>query len=376
MWKRTLGTLLVATSVVAAPSCSCSDGETSTGSAGGDSVGPGSGSTNAGGQGGADSGNGQGGDVLVGPGNGGSNAEGNGGAGGACAEINLTFEPVIPSVLLLVDQSGSMDEGFGDGESRWEALYRTLMDEDDGVVTELQGSVRFGLALYTDGDSCPNIIDVPLSLDNRDAIDAVYEPEGPEGNTPTGDSIDAVRPGVVSFAEPGPKFIVLCTDGEPDTCEDGDADGRPESLAAAQATFAAGIGLYVISVGNGVGEDHLQQMANAGVGLPLDGPQDAPFWQALDAQGLADAFDTIINGVRSCVLTVDGEIDPEKACEGEVRIDGVPIPCDDPDGWRLNSPSEIELQGAACDAIQEGEHEIDATFPCDAAETGSGGIPG
>ena len=77
--------------------------------------------------------------------------------------------------------------------------------------------------------------------------------------------------------------------------------------------------------------------------------------------------------MRSCVLTVDGASDPEKACDGEVRVDGEVIPCDDPDGWKLNSPTEIELQGAACDLIQDGEHTVEATFPCDAAETSSGG---
>lgn len=373
MWKRTLTLVLAATCVAAAPSCSCSDDETSTGSAGGNPAGTGSGAGSPTGQG---AGDGTGGDDTLVGGVGGntSGSAGGTGEGGSCADITIEFEPVIPTVLLLIDQSGSMSEDFGN-DSRWDALYDTLMDTNGGVVTTLQGNVRFGLALYTGGNSCPTIRDVPLALDNRDAIDAVYAPEGPDGDTPTGDSIQAVLPGVVAFAEPGPKYIVLCTDGEPDTCEDGDADGRPESLAAAQATFAAGIGMFVISVGSDVGEDHLQDMANAGAGLPVGGAENAQFWQALDAAGLADAFDTIINGVRSCILTVNGEIDPAKACEGVVTIDGVEIPCNDPNGWVLNSPTEIELQGEACETIQNGDHVVEATFPCDAAETSGSGNP-
>ncbi len=376
MMKRTLGLVLAATTVLATPSCSCSDdGETTRGSGGDASAGSTSGAAEGGGapsagEGGAEAGQGG---VLVGSGVTSSGDSGSGGGeGGACANIEITFEPVVPTVLLLIDQSGSMDENFGNG-TRWEVLYDTLMDENDGIVAELQDSVRFGLALYTGGNSCPGIIEVPIALNNRDAIDAVYEPEGPENDTPTGDAIVAVLPTVVSFPEEGPKYIVLATDGEPDTCEDGDADGRPESLMAAENAFAGGVGLFVISVGGDIGDDHLQDVANAGAGLPVGGPDEAPFWKALDAEGLAAAFDTIIDGVRSCVLTVDGEIDPEKACDGEVRVDGVVIPCDDPDGWILNNPTEIELQGAACEAIQSGDHSVEATFPCDAAETTSGG---
>jgi hypothetical protein len=380
MRKRTLGFLLVAAAATtaAAPSCSCDDsGETGDsgldGATNGTQTGPGQNGT---GQGGA----GQGGDsttpTVTVNGSGGDES-GQGGEGGACADITINFAPIIPSVMLLIDQSGSMTENFG-GDDRWDVLYETLMDPTDGVVTSLQSQVRFGLALYTGGNNCPGIIDVPIAIDNRDAIDAVYAEEEPEGDTPTGDSIDAVLPGIAAFAEEGPKFIVLCTDGEPDTCEDGDDQegGREEAIAAAQAAFGMDIGTYVISVGNDVGEDHLQDLANAGVGLPIDGAENAPFWQALDAQGLAEAFDTIINGVRSCVLTVDGEINPEKACDGSVRIDGEEIPCEDPNGWTLLSPTEIELQGDACDLIQSGEHTVDATFPCEAAETSStSGVP-
>ena len=45
-------------------------------------------------------------------------------------------------------------------------------------------------------------------------------------------------------------------------------------------------------------------------------------------------------------------------------IDGMPIPCNDPNGWQANSPTEIELLGDACDAIQEGSHTVSGDFPC------------
>jgi hypothetical protein len=294
---------------------------------------------------------------------------GDGGAGGGCADVTLTLEPTIPTVVLLIDQSGSMTAPFGAG-TRWDVLYATLMDPATGIVPQLQTQVRFGLALYTGvGDAtCPNTTEVGVALGNYAAMDAVYQPAVPIAETPTGDSITKILPILSAVTEEGPKVIVLATDGEPDTCEvPNPQNGQAEAIAAAQAAFAMGVSTYIIAVGDQVSEQHQQDMANAGTGLPLDGSMgDAPYFPAGNQQALVDAFETIINGVRSCVLELNGQVDPTKASEGEVTIDGVPVPFGDPDGWQLNSPTEIELLGAACEEIQMGEHVVSAKFPCGA----------
>ena len=295
-----------------------------------------------------------------------------GGSGGnnGCADVNITFEPQIPTVVLLIDQSGSMTEQFGGG-NRWDVLYDTLMDPNNGIVKQLENQVRFGLALYTGdgGGNCPQLSNVTIALRNHAAIDAVYGPAGPLGDTPTGDSIDGVLPGLLAVNEPGAKVIVLATDGEPDTCEQPNPqNGQAEAIAAAQAAFAADVSLYIIAVGADVSESHQQDMANAGLGLPLDGSQgDAPYYPANDQSALQDAFEEIINGVRSCILTINGSIDPAKADQGTITLDGVELLFNDPNGWQLNTPTEIELLGAACDAIQEGDHSVVGSFPCGAA---------
>ena len=66
----------------------------------------------------------------------------------SCADVTVTFEKQIPTVVLLIDQSGSMTESFGNG-TRWNVLYDTLMDPGTGLVKALETDVRFGLALYT-----------------------------------------------------------------------------------------------------------------------------------------------------------------------------------------------------------------------------------
>jgi len=300
--------------------------------------------------------------------------DGDGGGGGeapGCADIDIAFSPVVPTVVLLIDQSGSMTASYPGG-NRWDVLYGALMDPQDGVVKRLEAQVRFGLALYTsqngfDGGTCPTLTEVSIAVDNHAAIDAVYGSSNPEDETPTGESIDAVATQLAAFEEAGPKIIILATDGEPDTCaEPNPQNGQAVAIAAAESAYGQGVETVVLAVGNQISQGHLQDMANAGAGLPVNGGQDAPYYQPTDKQGLVDAFNTIIDGQRSCVLTLDGTIDPDRACEGEVYLDGNLLECNGPDGWRANSGTEIELLGAACDTIKDGDHAVSGSFPCGA----------
>ncbi|MCA9619551.1 MAG: VWA domain-containing protein, partial [Myxococcales bacterium] len=152
------------------------------------------------------------------------NAGGGGSGGGpdGCADVQVTFAPVTPNVVLLIDQSGSMTSSYPGG-NRWNVLHDALMDPQDGVVHTLEGTVRFGLALYTSfdgnqGGTCPVLTEVSLALGNHAAIDAVYSGAQPEDETPTGESLEQVATALVGLAEDGPKIIILATDGEPDTC--------------------------------------------------------------------------------------------------------------------------------------------------------------
>lgn len=300
-----------------------------------------------------------------------------GGSGGACGEVEVTFEPQIPTVALLIDQSGSMTTNF-QGTPRWDVVYDVLMNPVDGVVKQLEAQVRFGLVLYTGGSSCPGLIQqMPPALNNYLAIDAVYSQEGPLGDTPTGDSILAITPGLVSFAEPGPKLIILATDGDPDRCSDPDGHDQVSkdlSTDAAAAAYAQDVELVVIAVGDEVSQAHQQDMANAGKGLPVPAADPctdpmvcAPTYEPTTKQAMIDAFLEIINGQRTCVFTLDGAVIPGKECEGTVVVNGITLPCNDPNGWVLNAPTELEFLGDACDAIMnDPEVEITASWPCDA----------
>lgn len=283
-----------------------------------------------------------------------------------CALLDVILIPQTPTLVLLVDQSGSMTEDFG-GETRWDVITDVLINPQTGIVPQFDDSIRFGLTLYTgvEGDQCPMLTEVAPAIDNSPAIEATMSMAVPIQDTPTGESLDVVWQNLEALDVPGRKYIVLATDGEPDTCaEPNPSNGQDEAVAAAQAAFAAGIEVHVISVGADVSAQHLQDMANAGQGVQ-GGDPNAPYYQALDQTALVDAFGQILAGVRSCQLDLMTPLTAEDAMGCTVEVNGDAIGLDDPNGWQLNDSNEIELLGAACDALQQGTSSVQMECSCD-----------
>lgn len=293
---------------------------------------------------------------------------------GTCGDINAVVSGVTPTIQLVVDQSGSMTSNFG-GMNRWEAVYSTLM-ADNGMVNRLQSGIRFGLTLYTsfDGDAggtCPVLQNVTPKLDNYNDMQAVIGPASPEEDTPTGATIAAVTDNLAAYNEPGPKILVLATDGEPDTCQIPDPSNqteadiaRQESLDATSRAFDKGIRTFVISVGDDVGAQHLQEMANVGQGKqPNETMDPAAYYVALNPDELVGAFSTIVGGAAGCIFTINGEVDPAKAQQGLVSLDGTPL--EQGTDWVMLDSKTFEVLGDACERVQDGDlHHISAVFPC------------
>lgn len=288
--------------------------------------------------------------------------------GDDCPDVTATITPGEATVVILLDQSGSMGYDFR-GITRWNAMYDTLMAPSQGIVTRLQSEVRFGLTFYTSqggsaGGACPMLVEIPPAFDNHANIDTTYGMTWPGGETPTGESLTTVAMGLDALDAPSPKVVILATDGEPDTCAVPNPQmGQPESIAAAQLAHDLGIRTFVISVGDDISNEHLQHMANAGLGLDPTGTESAPFWKALDATELVDAFETIVGSVASCIFAIDGIVNLDRACEGTVELDGIELDCGAQ--WHLLDPSTLELLGEACATLEDGEtHQVDAQWPC------------
>lgn len=297
-----------------------------------------------------------------------------GGSGYDCPDFEELLVPQVPTFQLIIDRSGSMDDDFG-GTSRWEATKDTLINPQGGVVTSLQSQIRFGVALYSnpmDSMTCPTLETLAPQLDAADEITTLLDASMPGGDTPTGESVEIVASDLAADDWPGEKIIVLTTDGEPDTCElrepetdDEIALARGTAVDAVAAAHANDIRTFVISVGDDVAADHLQDLANAGQGV-ADGEPDAEFYVANDTDALVSAFESIVAGIRSCRFDLAEPLVAEQAPDCEVSVNETPVPYDDPNGWTPAGEMQIELQGDSCDSIQEGV--VVVTFNCGCQE--------
>lgn len=361
---------------------------------------------------------------LGGQSNGAGGDSGGGGAPG-CVEVDVDFTPQVPTVLLLIDRSGSMTAGDNFGTAvkeavdagtyelgtcpairqgnqnvdpndwRWNVVRDVLMNETKGIVKPLEDRVRFGMSLYSSNNGriksappgmpnapveldpnkeCPVLLQVPIALNNHAAMLDQFKCSDLGSDTPTGESLLAAAETLRAFSDPGPKVIVLATDGEPDTCNCPNFDGRvpdeckvpgapdaarAEVVSIAQKIHGDDITIHVINVSTPTLvplQQHLAEVADAGGGSVYPG---------FSPGALTDAFEEIINGARSCVIDLDGEIARGREGDGTITLDGEKLTLDDPDGWQVNSPSQIELLGAACETIKVGKHDLSIKFPCD-----------
>lgn len=373
----------------------------STGRAGSANAGGGAGGSSDGGESGA----GAGGDEST---------SGGAGAGGACDERIIIATPVVPTIELLVDTSGSM---FETTPTTWSVLFDALMDPDAGVVKPLQHQMRFGFLSYkghqasseTD-PACATMTAVAPALDNYDAIDTVYasvgasydpaSPPQPTWETPTNYAIGyAANLLLNDTTDAGPKYILLATDGNPNTCEATDPQcGQDRAIKAAQDAYAAGIGMFVLGVGDIVGNPnsgcnpadlrcgalHLQDLANAGVGAPVHTPPNCddpssstcsaryeacnmdtmlasyttdaadvgtPFEVDTSAAGAANELDaalsSLLSGAVSCTVPLDRTV--SDAARLVVTVGASVRQSGDADGWVLDADGRhVTLNGRAC----------------------------
>jgi hypothetical protein len=311
------------------------------------------------------------------------------GAAGApattCAQGVANTMPITPTVWLVLDGSGSMNEDFDGGATRWQVLRSALMDAD-GLVPRLEQSVRFGMVLYSGIDAeeqtqpgmCVELVTVTPALDNYAAIAAQFPDTELGGWTPTDRAIEHVVANLpvtnqqVLDSEEGPIYVILATDGAPNDRCDGEMDGRggggsgldpavaERVLAATEQGTAMGMRTFIISLAGGDDElqQHLEQVAQ------LTDPGEPPFVPSTK-DALVTTFQQIV-GAATCQIQLEGNVVPGKECSGSVTLNGSELACNSDDGWRLLDERTVQLTGSGCDMFLGASSQVYAEFPCDA----------
>jgi len=176
---------------------------------------------------------------------------------------------------------------------------------------------------------------------------------------------------VLAAPPPDPVLFILATDGQPNECSrDSTAPAEAGVITQTQHAFTAGIRTYVISLaGDDMAlQDHLDQVANAGVGRDPMATPPATSYAPSDTTGLAESLRTIIGGALSCTVALDGRVVAGMECLGRVELNGTALECDGPNGWHLVDESHIDILGTACDTLLGTPGStLTASFPCEAA---------
>jgi von Willebrand factor type A domain len=288
-----------------------------------------------------------------------------------CPAVHFTPTPVIPSIELVLDRSGSMDTQFSGNNSRYQTLEDALFNAQTGAIVTTQAQVYFGEELFA-GDQNPctdgppgNLgiagYSAPRALNNATALSTLTTNKPPNGGaTPTSAAIDTAVAGFAATPPPAgsPPIILLATDGEPNSCGGGNDNNR--SVNSTTTAYNAGIQTYIIGLA-GVNNAFLQQIANAGVHQTQG---NAPYYTAANAAALVTAFNTIISGAISCDLTINQAVDPASAPNATVTLDGTPLTYGT--DWTLDpNGMTIHIIGAACTTLKSTPNAmVDATFPC------------
>lgn len=304
-----------------------------------------------------------------------------GGTGGtspapACEAVSVAIDELRPALTLVVDQSLSMRFRYPTEDSpatRWSLVGDALFDPSFGVVKQFENTVRFGVTFFTSRPgSCPILNELPAKIGNYDALRSLYLDLRPEGDTPTGDALERVVTGLSQSPSQGPRYILLVTDGNPDTCLQPNPDqGQPEAVAAAQRAYASGIELYVLGISNGIAGENLQQLANAGKGRPIhwvygvDPGAAQPFQASDNVLELAEQFSDILSRIPLCEVRLQRDVAESELDHAHVVLDGQPLGYSVSDGYVLKDARHLAIVGKACEALEAGGRQLSVRISCD-----------
>lgn len=193
----------------------------------------------------------------------------------ACAAVHNTAQPTPVDLFIMLDQSTSMAEAAGNGQTKWQAVVAAIKafvasPQATGIGVGIQ---YFGLSApcpstctatacalgstdWTCNTSCPvaqyATPDVPISpLPNvATFINGSLDSHYPSSFTPTAPALQGALQYAGTWATANPTrttIVVLATDGYPTQCQPQDPSGIAQ-IAAAALTAANKVYTFVIGI--------------------------------------------------------------------------------------------------------------------------------
>jgi hypothetical protein len=307
--------------------------------------------------------------------------------GGPCGCVELSLLTDVPNLYFVIDRSGSMNDG-----NKLTAVRVAI----GRLVTKLGPRASVGAALFPDarnGTCGPGAEvmavrrgDAPAGKAGPTALTLIATTNvAAGGGTPTAATVRALTPKLTALK--GRTYAIIATDGGPNcndvrACEPNECIPNIEAVSgcpvnaqpnccvdalygpgncldskamidAIAALKAAGVPTFVIGVpGSGTYASVLDQAAEAGGTARATSPKYFRV-DAVDESSLDLAFAQIAaKTTGTCVLPLSP--DPPDPNRVNVYLDGVVVPKDPVDGWKLEG-STVTLLGQTCARVLAGE---------------------
>lgn len=298
------------------------------------------------------------------------------GADGTCAKIDARPRAKATAVwfvfnpLMLDGQLVSAENTTGATNRDW---FQQELFGASGFVSRLQSTIRFGLASHSGGwvagAMCPRGSFVEAKLQSATELAAVY-PQIGSNQGATWHSLTLIGDEIARRSEPTQDTVLLIQDRWGDTgCALG-VDALAEQRRAIARLTTLGARVSVISLLDTAEQVVDAEQSNAlsrALGVQLATLGNGRAFASDQPSAIRQAIDDSLSQAISCEVRVDGKIQQNKACLGEVLLAGKALVCNDANGFRLRDESSLELTGAACQQLRaDPKASLSATFPCDA----------
>jgi hypothetical protein len=193
-----------------------------------------------------------------------------------------------------------MNEDFG-GMTRWEAIQQVFSQEEGGALADLAARARIGVTVFSGeagAGGCPLIAGVSPGTDNRQSIAMMVGDAVPLSGSPTDEGILAATRTLLSYQ--GERWLVLITDGAPDSCAGGDATAAHNAaVGASAAAFQQGVRVVPVGLGDGAPVAFIEQIAKAGAGVAPEEDLGVELITASNLQELRGALEAVARMVGS-----------------------------------------------------------------------------
>ena len=199
-----------------------------------------------------------------------------------CTEGSCVYKPCLPTVLLLVDRSGSM-------QGNWDEVQQSVVN-----VVEGNPEAQFGLMAFPFDGKCGVIAapEIPIATHDAEVFQSWFDLHAPVGATPlTAAMLGVLTSSQLIFGAYRGAIILLSDGGE--TCDTWDVT---DDLVTITTSLSEDKGIQTWVIGYKFTGDPVQLHAIATHG----GTEQGTYIPAGNEAELTDAFQAVVNDFKQC----------------------------------------------------------------------------